>query len=345
MLICLFRTCGSGFVYLLIGLWELALYFSYMARKPRIHIPGGFYHVILRGNGGQDIFFSDQDREHLETLVHEGVDRFKYRIHAYCWMSNHVHMLIQVSEVPLSKLIQNLSFRHARYMNNKLSRQGHLFHGRFKAILVDAENYLHELVRYIHLNPVRAEVVTNPKDYEWSGHKCYLGINSKSWLTVEYVLSHYSERESTARRRYEEFVLEGLNEEYRREFHHGSAEGRLLGDDKFIDKVLEHADMKDEARYSTEDIINSACNKWRVTVEELTSLSRERKLSRVRSIIAFLVTEYGNGRLSDYGRIVRRDTSTLSIRVNRIRREMENDLDLQEQIRSMTKELDRLISK
>ncbi len=154
-------------------------------------------------------------------------------------MSNHVHMLIQVSEVPLSKLIQNLSFRHASYINKKLSRKGHLFQGRYKAILVDAENYLHELVRYIHLNPVRAGVARNPQDYKWSGHQCYLGITRKSWLTVEYVLSQYSKGESTAQRRYKKFVLEGLNEEYRREFHHGSAEGRLLGNDKFIEEVLE----------------------------------------------------------------------------------------------------------
>lgn len=323
----------------------MALYFSYMARKPRIHIPGGFYHVILRGNDGQDIFFSDQDREHLETLVQDGIDRFKHRIHAYCWMSNHVHMLIQVSEVPLSKLIQNLSFRHARYINKKLSRKGHLFQGRYKAILVDAENYLHELVRYIHLNPVRAGLARNPKDYEWSGHQCYLGITRKSWLTVKYVLSQYSKGESTAQRRYEEFVLEGMNEEYRSEFHHGSAEGRLLGGDKFIEEVLEHADKKEERKYRTENIINSVCTKWRVSVEELTSFSRERKLSRVRSIIAFMVTEYGDGTLSDYGRIVRRDLSTLSIGVNRIRRKMEKDPVLQEQIRSVTNKLQRPISK
>ena len=93
-----------------------------MARKPRIHIPGGFYHVILRGNDGQDIFFSDQDQNYFEKLVQNGIDRFKHRIHAFCWMSNHVHMLIQVYEVPLSKIIQNLSFRYTNYINKKIPR-------------------------------------------------------------------------------------------------------------------------------------------------------------------------------------------------------------------------------
>ncbi len=136
-----------------------------MARKPRLHIPGGLSHVMLRGNGGQDIFFSDNDRFYFQSLVEEGVKRFEHRIHAYCWMRNHVHLAIQVGEIPLSKIIQNLSFRYTRYINKKKSQIGHLFQGRYKAILIDADSYLLELVRYIHLNPVRAKLVTNPADY------------------------------------------------------------------------------------------------------------------------------------------------------------------------------------
>ena len=324
---------------------EFDIIILYMARKPRIHIPGGFYHVILRGNNGQNIFFSDQDRNHFENLVQNGIDRFKHRIHAYCWMSNHVHILIQVSELPLSKIIQNISFRYTGYMNKKMLRKGHLFQGRYKAILVDAENYLNELVRYIHLNPVRAKVARNPKDYKWSGHLCYLGETHKSWLTVEHVLSQFSKSEKTAQRRYEEFVLEGLDEVYRKEFHYGSSEGRLLGDDKFVEEVLGQVDKEMEKKYKVEDIMNLVCKKSKVTIEALISLSRQRKLSRVRSIIALLVTEYGEGTLRDYGRIVKRDLSTISIGVSRIRKEMEKDAGLQEQMRGMTKELDKQISK
>jgi len=90
-----------------------------MARKPRLHIPGGLYLVMLRGNGGQDIFFSDNDRIYFQSLVEEGVKRFEHRIHGYCWMRNHVHLAIQVGEAPLSKIIQNLSFRYTRYLNKK----------------------------------------------------------------------------------------------------------------------------------------------------------------------------------------------------------------------------------
>lgn len=312
-----------------------------MARKPRIHIPGGFYHVILRGNDGKDIFFSDQDRNYFEKLVQNGIDRFKHRIHAYCWMSNHVHMLIQVYEVPLSKIIQNLSFRYASYINKKISRIGHLFQGRYKAILIDEESYLLELVRYIHLNPVRAKIRKLPEDYEWSGHLCYIGIKSNKWLTVEYVLSQFSKRQKTARRKYEEFIFEGLDGVYRREFHYGSEEERILGDDRFIEEVLGQVDKRLEKKYKVEDIIDLVCKNFKVRREELISLSRQRELSRVRGIIAFMVAEYGDGSLSEYARIVRRDLSTLSIAVNQIRKELETDIVLQKQLRDMTRGLTR----
>jgi len=127
-----------------------------MARKPRLHVPGGLYHVILRGNGGQDIFFDDEDRYHLYLLLQHGVERYGHRIHGFCCMTNHIHLAIQVADEPLSGIMQNLSFRYTRWINKKQARTGHLFQGRYKSILVDADSYVLELVRYLHLNPVRA---------------------------------------------------------------------------------------------------------------------------------------------------------------------------------------------
>ena len=126
-------------------------------RKPRIHRPTFFYHVILRGNNGQQIFFSDIDRCRLCFIIQQGVERFDHRIHGFCFMSNHIHLIIQTGNVQLSKIMHHLGSRYARYINRTHKRIGHLFQGRFKAILVDEDNYLSELVRYVHLNPVRAE--------------------------------------------------------------------------------------------------------------------------------------------------------------------------------------------
>ncbi|MBU0675034.1 MAG: transposase, partial [Proteobacteria bacterium] len=112
-----------------------------MARKPRIHYPGAFYHVMLRGNGGQNIFYSTADRSRFCLLMQEGVERYRHRIHAYCLMSNHVHLIIEVGTIPLSRIIQNLSFRYTRYINTKKKRIGHLFQGRYKSLLIDGDSY------------------------------------------------------------------------------------------------------------------------------------------------------------------------------------------------------------
>ena len=171
-----------------------------MARKPRIHLDGALYHVMLRGNGGQSIFLVDDDRDAFEALVAEGVSRFGHRIHAFCWMGNHVHLAIQVADTPLSKIMQNIAFRYTRFINRRAQRIGHLFQGRFKALLVDADSYLLELVRYIHLNPVRAKLVADPADYRWSGHLAYLGKTHKEWLTTDWVLSQFAPASGAAER-------------------------------------------------------------------------------------------------------------------------------------------------
>jgi REP-associated tyrosine transposase len=149
---------------------------------------------MLRGNGGQPIFFADADRYRLYLLLQEGVERYGHRIHAFCLMSNHLHLAMQVAEVSLSKILQNLSFRYTRWVNRQQGRMGHLFQGRYKALLVDADSYLLELVRYIHLNPVRAGLVDEPSAYPWSGHWAYLGEEILPWLTTEWVLEQLDKR-------------------------------------------------------------------------------------------------------------------------------------------------------
>jgi REP element-mobilizing transposase RayT len=107
-------------------------------------------------------------------------------------MTNHIHLAVQVDDISLSKIIQNLSFRYTRWINKCRKRIGHLFQGRYKAILVDADSYLLELVRYIHLNSCRAGIVNDPKDYPWSGHRTYLGEEQLPWLTTDWILSQFS---------------------------------------------------------------------------------------------------------------------------------------------------------
>ena len=107
-----------------------------MARKPRIHYPGAFYHVILCGNGGQEIFYSKADRSRFYLPLQEGIERYGHRFHAFCLMTNHLHLVVQVGAMPLAKILQNISFRYTRYINKKKKRNGQLLQGRYKAILM-----------------------------------------------------------------------------------------------------------------------------------------------------------------------------------------------------------------
>ena len=158
-----------------------------MPRKPRIHFPGAVYHVMLRGNGGQNIFSDDSDRSRFLLILQQEQELSGCRIHAYCLMNNHVHLALQVANIPLSKIMQKVGFRYTQYCNRKQKRTGHLFQGRFKAILVDQNNYLLELVRYIHLNPLRAKLVDNPDHYRWSSHISYRKGVDTSWLTTDWI--------------------------------------------------------------------------------------------------------------------------------------------------------------
>ena len=157
-------------------------------------MPGGIYHVMLRGNGGQGIFFSSEDRGECYRLLADGTRRFGYRVHAYCLMTNYLHLAVEVGRIPLSRGMQNLAFRYTRWINRREKRMGHLFQGRYKALLVDRDAYLLELVRYIHLNPVRAGLMEEPSDYPWSGHRTYLGKDQVAWLSTDWVLSQFDDR-------------------------------------------------------------------------------------------------------------------------------------------------------
>ncbi|MBW1802015.1 MAG: transposase [Deltaproteobacteria bacterium] len=151
-----------------------------MARKPRIQYPGAFYHVIARGNGEQKIFRDSQDYERYLNFLMEYKVRFGFLLYAYALMPTHIHLLLEMNKTPLSKLMQVLQFRYTRNFNIKYKKWGHLFQGRYKAILCDKDSYFLELSAYIHLNPVRGGLVKKPHQYPWSSYRFYVRIDSVS---------------------------------------------------------------------------------------------------------------------------------------------------------------------
>ena len=177
-----------------------------MPRPPRLHVPGGCYHVTLRGNHRQAIFRVDADREDLSELLGQALRRFEARAHAYCWMTNHIHLLTQVGDVPLRRIIHSVASRYARRFQRSVPTTGHLFECRYHACLLRSDEHLLEAVRYIHRNPVEAGIVADPQAYQWSSHRAYLGGSGPPWLTTSFVLGVLNADGDTPLRAYRAFM-------------------------------------------------------------------------------------------------------------------------------------------
>ena len=164
-----------------------------MARQWRIEFPGAIYHVISRGNGGQDIFLTDDDREMFLGLLEELSERFNIEIYAYVLMGNHYHVLLKTSEPNLSKAMQWFGTNYTRKFNLNHHSNGHLFQGRFKSIIVENDAYLTRLSCYVHRNPLRAGIVDRIAEYKWSSYLFY-GYKKKSpdWLKTSVILDYLS---------------------------------------------------------------------------------------------------------------------------------------------------------
>lgn len=209
-----------------------------MTRPLRIEFAGALYHVTSRGDRKSDIYQDDHDREtFLETLA-EVCQRFNWILHAYCLMDNHYHLLVETPEVNLSNGMRQLNGVYTQRFNRYHNQVGHVFQGRFKAIIVQRESYLLELARYIVLNPVRARKVTTAKNWRWSSFRATIGSEPpQAGLNTDWLLSCFAKRKLTAIERYKAFVAEGKNqpspwEQLRNQI--------FLGSEKFVDEVRKH---------------------------------------------------------------------------------------------------------
>ena len=182
-----------------------------MARPLRIELAGGLFHLTSRGDRREDIYREGQDRETWLAVFGDVCARFNWRCHAYCLMSNHYHLVVETVDGNLSKGMRQLNGVYTQWSNRRHRRTGHLFQGRYKAILVDSEAYLLELARYVVLNPVRAHMVAHPEQWPWSSYQPTVGqAKVPEWLCVDSMLKQFAPRRKAAIGRYEEFVLAGI---------------------------------------------------------------------------------------------------------------------------------------
>ncbi len=297
-----------------------------MARKPRIDCPEVLYHVLARGNQRQAIFRDEGDyRAYLERLLHYQ-QRYRFYLYAYVLMPNHVHLLMERQAVPLAKIVQGLHQSYTLYFNRRYRTVGHLFQGRYKAFVCDKEAYLLELVRYIHLNPVRARLVQDPRAYPWSSHRLYLNGHSGDAVTLEPVLGRFAARRGLAVRRYQAFIAAGLNQKKRADLY-AVKEQRILGEEEFVKAIRNRAgeDGPRRVKLSLEAIESVVGPALGVVPEEIHAGGRGRRGALARSAIAYLGRELAGIALTKVARRFGRDPVTISLGVKRFEEGLRED--------------------
>jgi len=203
-----------------------------MARPLRLEYAGALYHVTARGDRREDIFFQDEDRTEFLSVLGEVCERFNWIVHAYCQMTNHYHLLVETVDGNLWRGMRQLNGVYTQRFNRRHGLAGHLFQGRYKAILVQKDAYLLELTRYVVLNPVRARMVSDPAEWPWSSYRAIIGeAPVPDWLDTEWLLCQFGNERQPAIAAYRRFVMEGLDRPSPLDRVRHQV---LLGDDAFV---------------------------------------------------------------------------------------------------------------
>jgi putative transposase len=268
-----------------------------MPRKPRIEFSGAFYHVIVRGNQKQRVFKDAADfQKYLLTLtVYK--NRTGCRIYAYVLMNNRLHLLIETQDIPLSKVMQGVNQTYTMYFNRRYRTVGHLFQGRYKAIVCDREAYLLGLLKYIHQNPLRAKIVDRLDQYPWSSHHAYTGKNNPLGLVdTDQVLRMFSESKARSRTKYRQFMSE--EETLNKAAVYATVDQRLQGDETFIEAVQQKSEQPVEKEkkgktFTLAAIARAAQEQLGITLDDLRSATKQARVMAGRRLLSVVAKTYG----------------------------------------------------
>jgi len=239
-----------------------------MSRKPRIHYEGALYHVIVRGNNRAYIFKSGENKEEYKKIVSKYKKRYRFKLYAYCIMDNHVHMLIEVGDVPLSKIMQGIQQVFTQRYNRKNRSTGHVFEQRYKSYLCDRDAYLLSLIRYIHQNPVRSKL-TDGINYQWNSHKEYM--RNPELADVDFPLTLFSGKKNKAIKRYLSFV--------------GELESKDIQSMNIEEETTEIAkDIEIEHKIAKEELIRIIEEVTKIKKDEITGNSKSKRISDIRKL-------------------------------------------------------------
>ena len=297
-----------------------------MPRQPRLDVPGTLHHVIIRGIEKRKIVDDDRDRNNfIERLEALSTD-LETSIYAWALMKNHAHLLLRSGSGGLPNFMRKLLTGYAVFYNKRHKRHGHLFQNRYKSIVCEEDSYFRELVRYIHLNPLRGNLVEQMKQldrYEWCGHSSIMGKRSNDWQDTDYVLAWFGDSKKEAKHNYRQFVEKGVSlgrqpqlvggglirsmggwsqvKALRRMGDRQVSDERILGSGEFVKQMTAELDLMKKYRISSQDreetvnkTIKAVCKENGILINALQNGSRMRNISHERKVLAVkLVNEHG----------------------------------------------------
>ena len=315
-----------------------------MPRKARIDAPGALHHIILRGIERKAIFKDNSDRDNFVERLGQIISQTDTGCYAWVLMTNHVHMLLKTGLAPIATVMRRLLTGYAVSFNRRHRRHGHLFQNRYKSFLCEEELYLKELVRYIHLNPLRAKVVKDIKGlgiYRWCGHSALMGKAEADFQDTEYVLKSFGQSVRQARRAYERFVAQGIKHGRRPDLVGGGllrsvggwaelkefrdlgirikGDERLLGSSDFVEKVLKQADEQLEEKYrlqvnviSLQGLVEKVARYYKIDPKNLKSVSKERRITEARRVLSYIAVRKLGYKCSDVSKAMGISAVTVS---------------------------------
>lgn len=321
-----------------------------MSRPLRIEFPGAWYHVMNRGRRSEDIFSDREDYSRFIDLLIEISEIWNARIAAYCLMSNHYHVLLQTPDGNISRCMRHLNGLYTQQYNRIHGFDGQLFRGRYKSILVSNDSHLLQLVRYIHKNPIKAGMVREMPDYEWSSYKGYLSYAKKwKWLHKDYIFSMITPKKKGRLKPFIEFMQDDDSQEVMDLFSRKNLPS-IFGPESFITKIREKyyfskndyeiPESKSLAP-SSDEIISEICRYYNVSYYELL-MTRRGVFNKPRNVAIYLLRNIRGDNLNDIKSIFKINAySTVSSIIQKVTKLKKTDRRLRQQIETIRKNISK----
>ncbi len=314
-----------------------------MARPIRIEYEHAFYHVVSRGHRRENIFRRDMDRKKFLEKLEQTVERHRLKIHVYVLMRNHYHLLIETPDANLSKAMHDLNASYANWYRSKYNLIGSIFQGRYKAILVEKDEYMLALSVYIHLNPVRAGIVKYPEAYLWSSFRCYSGKSkTPHFLYISDILEKFK-----TKREYQKYIMDLLRDEKEIRSEEVYGINSILGSTGFIRRVLagvvkhnlrdrEIREVKEFRRLSAEDLMEIIIREFRIGEDQLKSKKRG---NLYRKFFIYMLRKHTGMSLRAIGELMEMDYGAVSELARYFGKEIEKNKEIKKMVKIVNKKI------